>query len=272
MPTPIEILLDPVSLIALAMYGALMTIEWLAPGRKLPEVRYWRLRGLTAFVVFFYLSTYLPLLWDQHLARFQLFDLTGLGTVGGVMTGLLVYELGAYWWHRTMHGSNALWLGLHQMHHSAERLDTFGTFWFSPLDMIGWTLFGSLSLVLVVGVTPEVATILLLAITFLAIFQHANIRTPRWLGYLIQRPESHTIHHGRGLHQYNYSDLPVFDMLFGTFRNPRGFEGETGFYPGASKRVADMLLFRDLNRTSNEDNPIAVANRAAITQSGVTPS
>jgi sterol desaturase/sphingolipid hydroxylase (fatty acid hydroxylase superfamily) len=263
MPTPIEILLDPVSLFALAMYGGLMAVDWFAPGRRLPEIRHWRLRGLTAFVAFFYLSSYLPLMWDEHLARFQLFDLTGLGTLGGVVAGLAVYELGAYWWHRSMHASDLLWRGVHQMHHSAERLDTFGAFWFSPLDMIGWTLVGSLTLVTVVGVTPQAATILLLSITFLGMFQHANIRTPRWLGYLIQRPESHTIHHGKGLHRYNYADLPVFDMLFGTFRNPRGFEMETGFFSGASARVVDMLLFRDLNRRSDEDETVTATDQAS---------
>ena len=264
MPTPIDILIDPVSITALAIYAGPICWEWLAPGRVLPTVRHWKLKGLAAFTVFFFLSSYLPLVWDQNLARYQLLDLTGLGTAGSAALGLLVYEFCAYWWHRWMHSSDLLWRGLHQMHHSAERLDTFGAFWFSPLDMIGWTAVGSLSLVLVVGVTPQAATLLLLGITFLAIFQHANIRTPHWLGYLIQRPESHTIHHGKDIHRYNYADLPVFDMLFGTFRNPRGFEIETGFYPGASDRDADMLLFRDLNRSDAKNNPaVAVTDSIA---------
>lgn len=254
MPTPLEILLDPLSLIVLAIYASLMIWERLAPGRTLPTIKHWKLKGLTAFVFFFYLSSYLPLLWDQHLASYQIFDLTGLGTLGSAVVGLLVYEFGAYWWHRAMHKSNVLWRGFHQMHHSAERLDTYSTFWFSPLDMIGWTLLGSLCLVLVVGVTPQAATILLLSITFLAVFQHANIRTPRWVGYFIQRPESHTIHHGKGIHHYNYADLPVFDMLFGTFRNPNDYEVETGFYNGASGRVADMLLFKDVYQPQFQDS------------------
>jgi len=248
MPTPLEILLDPVSLIVLAAYGGLMLWEAVRPGRKLPRIRGWRARGLASFAVFFYLSTYLPLLWDGYLAQYRLVDLTGLATAAQVAIGLLVYELGAYLWHRSMHASTVLWHGLHQMHHSAERLDTFGAFYFSPLDMIGWTLLGSLALVVVVGVDARAATILVLAITFLGAFQHANIKTPRWLGYLVQRPESHTVHHGRGVHYYNFADLPVFDMLFGTFRNPADFEMETGFYQGASARVADMLLFRDVSR------------------------
>ena len=94
MPTPLEILLDPISLVVLAIYGALMTWEAVAPARKLPEVRFWRTRGLTAFVVFFYLSSYLPMMWDQYLAPYQLFDLTPLGTAVGAVVGLLVYEAG----------------------------------------------------------------------------------------------------------------------------------------------------------------------------------
>ena len=70
----------------------------------------------------------------------------------------------------------------------------------------------------------------------------------RWLGYIVQRPESHSIHHGRGVHAFNYSNFPVFDMLFGTFRNAERFEPETGFYDGASTRIGEMLVFRDVSR------------------------
>lgn len=38
-------------------------------------------------------------------------------------------------------------------------------------------------------------------------------------------------------------------MIFGTFRNPRSVDGyESGFYRGASMRIIDMLLFRDVSR------------------------
>ena len=247
MPSPLDLLLDPVSLAAMAIYGALIAWEALAPARKLPAVRGWRLMGLAAFIVYFFVSSYLPLLWTGQLARFQLFDLTGLGTWRGALVGLLVYEFGVYAWHRTMHNSSVLWRLFHQMHHSAERVDTFGAFWFSPLDMAGWTLLSSLALTLVVGITAEATTVVLLATTLLAVFQHANVRTPQWLGYLVQRPESHSHHHERGVHARNYSDLPVFDLLLGTFHNPRGFAPAAGFYDGASARIIDMLLTRDVS-------------------------
>ncbi len=260
MPTPLELLLDPISLSVFALYTALVVWEWIAPARALPAIKGWRLRGLAAFVAFFFISSYLPLLWGEHLAQYQLFDLAALGTWSGALVALLVYELGVYVWHRAMHRYEPLWRVFHQMHHSAERLDTFGAFYFSPWDMIGWTFLSSLCLSLV-GISAQAVTVFLLATTFLSIFQHANIRTPRWLGYLIQRPESHTLHHNKGVHAYNYSDLPVFDMLFGTWRNPASFTGETGFYTGASRRVFDMLLLRDVSRPHAQSASVSGAGQ-----------
>ncbi|MBS9460923.1 sterol desaturase family protein [Flagellimonas sp. 389] len=246
LPTPFELIFDPISYIIFAMYGGLMLWESLLPARKLPHVKFWKLRGLLAFVLFFFLSSYLPIIWDGFFADYQVFDLTSLGTFWGAMVGVLVYEFGEYVWHRTMHNSNFLWRGMHQMHHSAERLDSYGAFYFSPLDMVGWIILSSVCLVLVAGFTPEATTVIILTTTFLSIFQHANIKTPTWIGYLIQRPESHTIHHAKGIHAYNYSGIALFDILFGTFKNPKDYTHETGFYHGASSRIKDMLLFKDI--------------------------
>jgi len=263
MPTPIEILLDPVSLGVLALYAALMLWEAIAPGRQLPQVQGWLPRALGSFAVFFYLSSYLPLIWDGYLAEYQLFDLSQLGPFAGAAIGIVVYESLIYAWHRTMHQTDWLWRSFHQMHHSAERIDTYGAFYFSPLDMVGFTLVGSLSLSLIVGLSPQAVTIFLFATMFLGIFQHTNIRTPHWLGYIVQRPESHTIHHGKGLHRYNYSDLPIFDIIFGTFRSPKGYEMDTGFYDGASARIIDMLMFKDVSEPrGNRPESLAFRNTA----------
>jgi sterol desaturase/sphingolipid hydroxylase (fatty acid hydroxylase superfamily) len=246
MPTPLELLLDPVSIIIFILYAAMMIWEAAAPARKLPVIKNWILRGMTAFTVFFFLSSYLPLIWDEYLAQFQIYDLSGIGIFWGTVLGLLLYEFGLYIWHRAMHKFGPLWKVFHQMHHSAERMDTYGAFYFSPMDMIGFTFLGSLCFTLVAGLDPQAVTLILIATTYFSIFQHANIKTPVWMGYIVQRPESHTIHHAKGVHAYNYSDLPVFDILFGTFKNPKGYEHETGFYNGASERVVDMLLFKDV--------------------------
>lgn len=247
MPTPIDLLLDPLTWILLSMFAGLALWEFAAPGRELPRVRGWLPRALASFGVYFLLSSYLPLLWGETLAPLQLFDLSGWPLAAAVGAGVLAYEFGAYAWHRSMHRFTPLWRLLHQMHHSSERLDVASAFWFSPLDMITWTLLPSLVLT-IIGVPPQAATLTIMGVTFLAMFQHANVRTPRWLGYLVQRPEMHTVHHARGIHHYNYADLPFIDLLFGTFRNPAAFEHATGFWHGASERVGDMLMLRDVSQ------------------------
>ena len=114
--------------------------------------------------------------------------------------------------------------------------------------MIGWTVLSSVCFSLIIGLSTPAITATLLIVNFLSIFQHANIHTPRWLGYIVQRPESHTIHHARNVHGSNYSDLPLFDILFGTFKNPKTYTHDTGFYDGASARMKEMLLFKDVSK------------------------
>jgi len=248
MPNPLEILLDPVSIAVILIYAFLMIYEAIFPARNLPAVKYWHVKGIVAFFIFFYLSTYLPLAWTKFLPDKQLINLAGMNVWVVAVLGVLLYELGLYVWHRAMHNSNYLWRIFHQMHHSAERLDTYGAFYFSPFDMIGFTALGSICFSVLTGLEPQAITIILLVTNFLSIFQHANIKTPVWLGYIIQRPESHAYHHARNIHKHNYSDLPVFDMLFGTFHNPKNYEHQAGFYQGASSRIGDMLIFRDVTK------------------------
>lgn len=247
LPTPIQLILDPASIIVISIFIVLMLAEEIFPGRKLPQIKYWKIKGVTAFIVYFFLSSYLPLFWNNTLMKYQIFDLSYLGDFGGAIAAILIYEFGVYVWHRSMHKSNFLWRIFHQMHHSAERVDAYGAFFFSPMDMIGFTFLTSLALVVVGGFTVQATIYAIYGTTFLAVIQHANIKTPQWMGYIFQRPESHSLHHEKGIHAYNYSDLPLFDILFGTFRNPKEFSEHTGFYSGASSRIVEMILCKDIN-------------------------
>jgi sterol desaturase/sphingolipid hydroxylase (fatty acid hydroxylase superfamily) len=245
MPTPLQILMDPISLAVLGIYAALLLLEAVFPARPLPRVRGWHARALVVFTLYFFGSSYLPLLWGETLAQYQLFNLDALNPFVGAAVAVLVFE-GLVWaWHRAMHKNHWLWRSFHQMHHSAERLDAFGAFYFSPLDIVGFTFLSSIALS-VVGLPAEAITYYLYATMFLGAFQHTNIRTPQWLGYIVQRPESHSVHHGRGIHHYNYSDLPLFDILFRTFRNPKDFVEKAGFDGASSAQIPQMLVFRDI--------------------------
>lgn len=251
-PSPLELIMDPASIIVISIFLFLIIAEELRPGRRLPNVKNWKIKGLFAFIVYFFLSSYLPLFWNEYLAQYRVFDFTFLGNYWGALVALLLYELGVYIWHRSMHKSNLLWRVFHQMHHSAERVDAYGAFYFSPMDMIGFITLTSLALEWVGGFTVQATIYAIYGATFLAVIQHANIKTPQWMGYIFQRPESHSLHHAKDIHAYNYSDLPLFDIIFRTFKNPKEFALETGFYPGASARVKEMVFFKNIHPDVSE--------------------
>ncbi|HVH48725.1 MAG TPA: sterol desaturase family protein [Sphingomicrobium sp.] len=230
--------------VAIGLFAGFALLELLVRGRNFPPVALWRLRGVGFLLLYLALSTYAPLFWDGWLGENRLFAADTLPLWAQIVGGFFALELGIYAWHRTMHNVPFLWRWFHQMHHSAERVDIWGALYFHPFDTLGFTFVGSLALVVGFGVSPEAAIVINLAATFFGLFQHANIRTPHWLGYFIQRPESHSAHHERGVHARNYSDLPFWDIVFGTFHNPKEFTGEVGFFDGGSKQLGPMLLGR----------------------------
>jgi sterol desaturase/sphingolipid hydroxylase (fatty acid hydroxylase superfamily) len=239
-------MLDLMTASIISMFAGFCALDLALHARVFPNVRYWRTKGVLATALYFGLAYELPLLWDEWLAGHRLVDASGLPFAAQVAVGFLVLQLGTYAWHRTLHTAPLLWRHLHQMHHSAERVDIWGAFYFHPLDVVGFTFLGSLCLVGGVGVSAEAAMTVTIAAAFCSMLQHANLATPRWLGFLVTRPESHSLHHQRGVHAFNYGDIPLFDMVFGTFRNPAEWEEEAGFFDGASSRVGALLIGREL--------------------------
>jgi sterol desaturase/sphingolipid hydroxylase (fatty acid hydroxylase superfamily) len=62
------------------------------------------------------------------------------------------------------------------------------------------------------------------------------------------------------VHAWNYSDLPLWDMVFGTFRNPATWEGRAGFDEQASRRIGAMLLFQDVNPPQRQASALGAQN------------
>jgi sterol desaturase/sphingolipid hydroxylase (fatty acid hydroxylase superfamily) len=236
--------LVPVFIIAFFAVG--MVLERAFAARPLPRVAGWNLRAGIGFVVTLAVNAVVPMLVATVVAGKTLLDLRGLGTLAGGGVAFLLSDLLAYWLHRTQHRLPWLWRITHQMHHSAERVDVLGASFFHPLD-IGMQAALSTLAVGFLGVTPDAAALAGLANVLLAVFQHLNVRTPSWIGWLAQRPEGHSLHHARDVHAYNYGNLSIWDLAFGTFRNPAEFEQTAGFYDGASARVGAMLAGRDVS-------------------------
>ena len=173
--------------------------------------------------------------------------LSHLGVATGALAGVLVYEGLGYFYHRSMHASDLLWRGLHQMHHSAERIDTWSAFWFHPFDMIGWTAMSSLALTLIVGLSPPRRRLRCSSSRCCRSSSTPTCAPRAGLATSSSVPKAIPGTDARGRHRNNYADVPLFDILFGTFDNPRDFAPATGFYDGASSRMAEMLLLREVS-------------------------
>jgi len=239
---------DLISLAIPATYFVFLVSERLWPARQFPARKGWQWIGIVFLLLIGTAGVGVPLaLPGEWLAAHRWMDGTGLGVAGGAIVGYVVLSGISYAWHRTAHNVGFLWRGFHQLHHSPQRVDIPGSVLFHPLEMGVQVLLQLFVTVIVLGLDPLAAALVGYIAAFYGMFQHWNVRTPKWLGYLIQRPESHCVHHRKGVHYYNYGDLPLWDILLGTFRNPGEFNGECGFEEPADRRFGAMLAFADAN-------------------------
>jgi sterol desaturase/sphingolipid hydroxylase (fatty acid hydroxylase superfamily) len=238
---------DWIGLLMPAMFPLMLVIERIWPARQFPRVPHWHWIGIA---LFFYagalnvvLLNVVPADW---LANHRLFNLSKLGLLPSVVIGHMVITLATFAWHRATHELNFLWRGFHQLHHAPRHLNIYAANFIHPADLSVYVVMPAL-IAFALGVEPLAAVILINLGGLNAFLQHWNVRTPRWLALFAQRPEAHCVHHERGLHRYNYSDLPLWDVVFGSFRNPDTWQGETGFDEPADRRYAAMLAFMDVN-------------------------
>lgn len=236
-----------VTLAVVAAAIIMIGVELLGKGRSWPKVAGWwgraaLLNGVQVSMVFV-----AGLVWDPWLAEHRLFDAEFLGVTGGAAVGYFAITFLYYWWHRFRHEVPWLWRWVHQVHHSPQRIEVITSFYKHPLEILLNSVLSSAIVYLLVGIGPEAAANAVLLTGLAELFYHWNVPTPYWLGFLVQRPESHCVHHQKGVHSYNYADLPLWDLMFGTFRNPKRWAEECGF-GDEECRLGEMLKGVDLSR------------------------
>lgn len=236
-----------VTLTVLALAIAMIVVERLKPGRSFPTVRGWWARAIGCNVVQIGIVFLAGMTWDGWLSRNRPWSAEPLGTIGGAMAGYVVITFIYYWWHRARHASDFLWRWLHQFHHSPQRIEIITSFYKHPIELVANGILSSAIVYVLVGLDVKTATLAVTLTGIAELFYHWNVRTPYWIGFFIQRPEAHLVHHEQGLHAFNYGDLPLWDMLFGTYRNPKAWDAKCGFADDRELRVGDLLLGRDVN-------------------------
>jgi sterol desaturase/sphingolipid hydroxylase (fatty acid hydroxylase superfamily) len=198
-------------------------LEWILPAR--PGQKFLRPEWFTDLS--FFLGQYL--LWGGLTV-----ELLGIlqSTLGGLLFGaqvaqlpivlqlvcaVLLGDLCIYWVHRLQHSWDLLWR-FHSVHHTAEHLDWLAAHREHPIDgLITQTAINLPALLL--GISLNAITWLILFRGLWAIYIHANVRLPIGpLRVLIGSPEIHHWHHARDSTPCNFANLsPLMDVLFGTY-------------------------------------------------------
>jgi sterol desaturase/sphingolipid hydroxylase (fatty acid hydroxylase superfamily) len=238
--------------IILVVFVACFVLERLIPGWRLPSVRTWPFRVVAINVAQLGVVLAAGLWWERWLSRRSVFHLSD--HVPAVLGGFIAYFIATfvfYWWHRWRHESDLLWLGFHQIHHSPQRIEVITSFYKHPLEMTVNSILGSLIVYTLLGLDLKAGAIYTAFTALGEFFYHTNVRTPQWIGFVFQRPEMHRIHHEYGRHRNNYGDFVWWDMLFGTYENPKEFASSCGFDDPREQKLLSMLAFHDVHRDSS---------------------
>ena len=231
--------------IVLGVFVCVFTLEVIAPASNNDCDRRWLI--LASSLSLFQTASTLIAGWF-FTAKIQEISIFNFGESNVLLQGCLGFLLTgfvAYWWHRAMHKSDFLWRTFHQLHHSPRRIESLTAFYLHPFDAVAATILNGICCYTILGLNAYGCAISLLAAAIYNIFIHADLKTPYWLGYVIQRPEMHRVHHKHMSHQQNYG-LAFFDIIFGTFENPKEYVSEVGFDVSREKKVYDMLLTKDV--------------------------
>lgn len=226
-----------------------MVIERLAPGWKLPAVRTWPWRVVVVNAFQLGVVMLAGVSWERWLSGWSVVDLSS--RMPAWAGGCLAYFVGTfvfYWWHRWRHRLDVLWRWFHQIHHSPRRIEVITSFYKHPVEMIANSVIASLIAYTLLGLNVDGGAVFTFCCAAGEFFYHTNVRTPQWVGYFFQRPEMHRIHHEYERHRNNYGDITWWDMMFGTYENPREFHGVCGFDAEREEQLGKMLAFRDVHQ------------------------
>lgn len=234
-----------ISVIVLVFFLCIFTMEVITPASKNSCDRRWLIlaSSISLLQTVFVLAA--GVVFSNTLSESSFYSLRELNFIIQGVVGFLLTSFVAYWWHRAMHKSDFLWRMFHQLHHSPRRIEALTSFYLHPFDALAATLLNAVCCYLILGLSANGTGVSLLIAALYNIYIHADIKTPYWLGAVLQRPEMHRVHHKHLHHAQNYG-LAIWDQLFGTYTNPKEYVVEVGFDEAREKRIHAMLTNKDV--------------------------
>jgi sterol desaturase/sphingolipid hydroxylase (fatty acid hydroxylase superfamily) len=232
-------------IIVITVFVCVFTLEVIAPASKNNCDRRWMFLA-SSISLFQSISTIAAgIVFVETFRGLALFEFHQFNVIAQGVIGFLFTSFVAYWWHRSMHKNDFLWRTFHQLHHSPRRIEALTSFFMHPFDGVAATFLNALCCYLILGLDAVGAGISLIIAALYNIFIHADLKTPYWLGYVLQRPEMHRVHHKYLHHAQNYG-LSIWDALFGTFNNPKEYVQNVGFDKERELRIYEMLKTKDV--------------------------
>jgi sterol desaturase/sphingolipid hydroxylase (fatty acid hydroxylase superfamily) len=216
----------------LGLFALFAALEVVAPRRARVQprkTRWFTNWGMTVLntVLLRLLAIALPLLavgaaLDATAQGWGLFNLLDMPVWIEIALAVLILDLAIWAQHLVTHKVPLLWR-LHRVHHADRDMDVTTAIRFHPVE-IALSMLLKIGLVYVLG-APAVAVILFeILLNGTAMFNHANIRLPKWLDAPVRKvfvtPDMHRVHHSvhRAEHDSNYGfALSIWDRMFGTY-------------------------------------------------------
>jgi sterol desaturase/sphingolipid hydroxylase (fatty acid hydroxylase superfamily) len=229
-----------------------LIIERLKPGRKLPQIKNWYYQAILINLVQLLITLATARLWIEIFGEISLFKICNWQSQ--ILQGLFAWFIGTfffYWWHRVRH-LKGFWLIFHQIHHSPSRIEAMTSFYKHPIEILSDAILSALILYPLLGCSMMGAFWYNCFAGIGEYLYHSNIKTPKWFRYFIQTPELHSIHHQFGVHKYNFGDIPIWDRIFGTYKDSTEFAERCGFPKNAENKLKEMLLFKDVYKSHKE--------------------
>ena len=132
-----------------------------------------------------------------HGNGWGILNLIALPNWAAIIVAVIILDMMIYWQHVAFHKIPVLWR-LHKIHHADRDLDASSGLRFHPVEIV---ISMAYKMVIVIGLGAPVIAVIIFEILLnaCAIFNHANVRLPKWverpLRQIMVTPALHRIHH-----------------------------------------------------------------------------